>query len=1159
MANPVQPSDAHVRETAVDPSRSFVVSAPAGSGKTGLLTMRVLKLLCVVDKPEEILCITFTRKAALEMHERVFNALKKAANVRNGTSRIESFPDYERSLVTAAIKALERDELSDWKLMSSPHRLVISTIDGLCKQLCNQLPLSSGMGTNLSVVDNPIIEYSAAIHSWLQDAFKVQDASLKLLVEHLVGDLNKLHDLFCQLLAVRDQWFSFVFQQVENRDQLRLQFEQTIQNWVDHSIAQVAPQIKVFEAEFFDIFYYIEKNSDVIPDSVAHILQLGRLAYSGPEAPECWQALLDFCLTKASEPAFRKRLDKRDGFPSTGSKEQKAESKAKKEQALKLFAQLSESVDIEQLANLRGLPSPKFPDSQWLVLDALLDVLPRLAAFLRLRFIESSSADFTEFSLAAANALEIDSGSIELLQRLDYRIRHILIDEFQDTSQTQLELLKGLTREWLPDDGRSLFLVGDGMQSCYSFRNANVGIFLNMKDQGLENIHTDSLELNVNFRSSSTVIDWVNKHFLQAFPKLNDINYGAVKYVPSIAFKPENNDSFVRVQTFSSQKKEARELVGKAEAAFIADEITQTLSLYPNESIAILAKSRGHILEIISELTARKIDYNALEIDALESKPHIRDLISLTRVLTQPAEKLYWLACLRSAFCGLSHSDLFYTFNHEGGSESDEPLSIKERVSLATTSDKISADGKRRLVRFISVYKNYFSSLGRRAIAELVELVWIELGGPEQLAIAAFAKDVERFFTLLSDHEEHGQLNWDSASSAIAKLFAAPISKTSNPVQIMTMHKSKGLEFDTVFLPQLHKPPRADDPELLYWLSRGDANSADFLLSPMARNTSKDTDTLSQFIKDQRTKKSRLEDVRVFYVACTRAKTRLYLTAALQVDDKTSELKAPVRRSLLASLWPTVGQQAHNTFVDNMAATPEAPKASVAAIQAMPLNWRPISVELKETFQREAKLDTSEIFDNTGVNIYEEFLCDSSAADVGIVFHKLMQSLVSVGFLKQFHQAETFLPLLRRLGLERDQETYWASQFADCISALEQNATARWILDSEHEQSECEFELIQQGRSGPKRHVIDRTFVDGDTRWVIDYKTSTPNSGQTIDEFLAEEAEQYRSQLERYRKLMRAYDASSSDLSTVKQLRTGLYFPFIGHFHELDDLALEYQ
>src|SRR5690606_11785541 len=160
------------------------------------------------------------------------------------------------------------------------------------------------------------------------------------------------------------------------------------------------------------------------------------------------------------------------------------------------------------LHGVRELPADCYEDDQWQLLDSLTRLLPLLVAQLTLVFKQLGATDYSAISQAALLALGSDDAPSDLALQLDYRIRHILVDEFQDTASPQLQLLQKLTAGWQPDDGRTLFIVGDGMQSCYGFRNANVGLFLDARRKGIGSVELEALDLTVNFRSQVGVVKW---------------------------------------------------------------------------------------------------------------------------------------------------------------------------------------------------------------------------------------------------------------------------------------------------------------------------------------------------------------------------------------------------------------------------------------------------------------------------------------------------------------------------------------------------------------------------------------------------------------------------------------------------------------------------
>jgi len=190
---PIEAADVQARELALDPARSMLLQAPAGSGKTTVLTQRFLRLLAEVDEPEQILAITFTRKAAAEMLTRVVEAL--AWEAAPGKA------DQQRSYELAQ-RAIARSQERGWNLPQSPSRLRIQTIDGLCHRLAASLPVGSRAGSALQIDERPDDTYSVAARRTLQDAER--DPTLQpyaeLLFTRLGNDWNRLERLLAEML-----------------------------------------------------------------------------------------------------------------------------------------------------------------------------------------------------------------------------------------------------------------------------------------------------------------------------------------------------------------------------------------------------------------------------------------------------------------------------------------------------------------------------------------------------------------------------------------------------------------------------------------------------------------------------------------------------------------------------------------------------------------------------------------------------------------------------------------------------------------------------------------------------------------------------------------------------------------------------------------------
>ncbi len=196
-----KPRDSAARARALDPAGSFIVQAPAGSGKTELLAQRVLRLLALADRPEEVLAITFTRKAAGEMRDRILGALAAAA----AGQPVEA--EHEQTTRALALAALRRDAEKGWQLLNDPARLRVLTIDGLNAWLTQRMPLTSGLGGSAAIADRPEDLYRDAARRALLagDRHPGRDAARRLLI-HLDNRFARAEEQLARLLARRDHW-----------------------------------------------------------------------------------------------------------------------------------------------------------------------------------------------------------------------------------------------------------------------------------------------------------------------------------------------------------------------------------------------------------------------------------------------------------------------------------------------------------------------------------------------------------------------------------------------------------------------------------------------------------------------------------------------------------------------------------------------------------------------------------------------------------------------------------------------------------------------------------------------------------------------------------------------------------------------------------------
>ena len=234
--------DFEQRLRALDSTESFIVQAPAGSGKTGLLTQRFLTLLGRANYPEEILAITFTRKAAAEMRERIVSALQLVED------NIEPENDYERSTWLLAKKAIERNNAQGWNLLATPMRLRILTIDSLSSWLAKQLPLNSQLGAIHSISESSEELYNKAVRRTLQHLESNEDWSnaVEYLIQHLDNNLVQVESLLVSMLGKRDQWLRHVHRGKSN-PQMKQELELALENIVQDHLSHLSRIVKASE------------------------------------------------------------------------------------------------------------------------------------------------------------------------------------------------------------------------------------------------------------------------------------------------------------------------------------------------------------------------------------------------------------------------------------------------------------------------------------------------------------------------------------------------------------------------------------------------------------------------------------------------------------------------------------------------------------------------------------------------------------------------------------------------------------------------------------------------------------------------------------------------------------------------------------------------
>jgi ATP-dependent helicase/nuclease subunit A len=1058
--------DAEQRQLAIDPTASFIVQAPAGSGKTELLTQRFLRLLSTVSAPEQIVALTFTKKAAHEMRERILAALQKAA------SKTACDSSHQQQTLDYANAALQRDITLSWQILSEPGRLRIMTIDALCQRLAHAIPLQEHQLSFPQVSDKSERHYRNAAKSCLQ--FAITHAELHTPIQRLLRHVDNRQDtlinLFSDLLAKREQWLTPLFQA---KMQEKVTMEAALAFIEYHELARLESSLP---AELWQTLNTLSRQLAFIEDNPDSLrAQLASWSCEEKINPSMATSIAALLLT--TQQTLRKSFDHHVGLKKGVCDDETYYTLKTHSQTL--LATLENYPDfLNALIRVKELPEPTYPLEQWEVLQALFTLLPLLVAHLQLIFHQHNEVDFGAISQQALDALGEDDNPTDLALYLDHSIHHLLVDEFQDTSIQQFHLLSKIVQGWQIGDGRTLFVVGDPMQSIYRFRAAEVGLFLRAQREGIGSVKLTSLHLCCNFRSTQTIVEWINQHFRMIFPQTDDIESGAVCFHPSVYTQANKDETFIRALAYPTKE---------AEANAIVDIVQHELACDPKARIAILVRSRNQLSRILTQLRARQLPFQGIDIDLLAELPHLRDVWSLTQLLLQPANRLAWLAFLRSPWCGLGLDDLLWVANV------DKKQSLYVTLSQLKDQNRLglSEDGYIRCQFIIHVIKQALLKRHQQALVPWIidTLTYLH---SDQVLDAKAAADLEQFWQLLEQYEVDGQLaDLNEFHQQLQQLYSKQV--TPSRLQIMTIHKSKGLEFDCVILPGLSQKSSAIDKPLLRWLKLPSPEQDTLLLMSPMKAAHHERAPLYDYIGKLDAQKDEYERQRLLYVASTRAKKRLYLT-----DYQDKRIDGSFRDLLRMDFT----MQDTDLYLSDLE-------------RQMPILCRlPI-----DTYRQPAAVSPETRA------VASMRLTDTTPKRLGIVLHKILQWIctyhpqtvddVPQAFIEHSLRAEMFI------GPSFDDAfTTIKTQLQD----LFQCSRGQWIIKP-HEDERNEYELLILKNEDIATKIIDRTFCEQGIRWIIDFKTG---------QMYPEAHKKYRNQLNQYAQILSKKHS--------QPIRCGLYY-----------------
>ncbi len=1223
------PPDMKQRLEALDTRASFLVRAPAGSGKTHLLTTRFLRLLAEVDDPRAVVAITFTRAAAAEMRLRIVQELE-AASAMPDISAAEQDP-----LRHAAQMALQHIRAQHWTVLEYPDQLRIQTIDSFCHSIAMRAPLQwgalSALGGRMDAAKDFKPLYRKAARRTLAMLESGRDrlqAALRSLLQLRDAQWLGVEDLLCEMLADRGRWFrDFVFDASADEQSLRAKLEapmRTAALATFHRIYEAFCSSSELSEELLRLFHFAAQN---VPGKS---MDGGRFAEfpsakGDPIRDEALRASLGFyremagfLLTGQWEWRKKTGLTIRQGFPATD------EGRAAKEAFAAVVARAQTIPGLRQaLRRVCESCATGYTDAEWRIVQDAFVVLRYAAAQLQLVFAESGTVDYTEVASVALRMLHTNDG-LPSEFALDFAagIRHLLMDEFQDTSRKQYELIDHIVAAWPGGDGRTCFCVGDPMQSIYGFRESDYELFDRPALRGFGADHDgfadpnrillQPIQLTANFRSAPALVAELNERLPCLFAS-SDAAAPQVPFVPAEAVREQAQHAVgasvalhlsLREDTSHDEDGATEEKPRSApewiplvraqwELASAAEKRYESEGAGEKYRIAILGRNRKTLFAAAEALEAAGIPFSADEMVPFDHRMEVLDAISLAQAALNPEDRLAWLSVLRAPWCALTLDELHLLVSADDPrlKVSPVPVLVKERIHLLSDSA-----GESRTEALLRCTESIVEAGRQRQLADTEKLgrwlhrLWRCVGG--ELATSEQQKRNLQLLWKALDQLPRGELDLVECDpevgwrAALGKIQPVPDATHNSDfgVRLMTIHKAKGLEFEVVILPEMHRRQRASSSELLTWLERGVSSAADlteFLIAPIQAKGAERGDALA-WVKEVKQAREAAEERRVFYVAATRAREQLHLFAEvgsseMEAADAGKEARAQTLFQVVRPAFaPEILRFAQETQATAQDGAESKPVANLEEPRQVAHSRRVLQFTVSPGVVLPAYSATAQQLSLAAEGqapLFERPSGGLRTRAEGIAVHLLLQYYARLRQtlaeeMAQQKMAAFAAPLAAQLG-EYGMAAAEAQTIADWACAVVARCASEplgaWIL-SPHARDFAEISWTgklddEQGNAGWRTVRPDRCFLAGESPasssdakvwWIIDYKTTghaiaalqDKDRAQAVEDFLVDRRGHFAPQLNSYAQILMELRRQAGEM--LPAIRLGVYYPLLG-------------
>jgi len=1105
---------------AATPARSAFVAANAGSGKTRVLTDRVARLLLANADPAKILCITFTKAAAAEMADRLFKLLGRWA-LEDDDKLSAALSDLEGEGKSHSSEELARARRLFARALETPGGLKIQTIHSFCESVLKRFPIEAGIAPGFNVVEEGV------------DARLAHQAIDRIASR---ADEPELQPSFSRLIArfAPAALRALILENILSRQGLARSLE-TAGGW--QALMREGANALGAKADFTEEAarkklldgidrHLLEHTVEVLGNGKATAQKL----VSGPlseyflshKANERLTALSSFFLTTSGSP--RKKFDDSD--------------------TNKIDPNLQEKLSAAQEKFVEGVDCIKTA-AAYQDTAAFLTILEKAVAEYDALKAARASLDYDDLIIATRKLFQDTDKNAWVMYKLDYGLDHILLDEAQDTSPGQWDIVEGPLAEFFSGDGvrdmaRTFFAVGDQKQSIYSFQGADAGLFaakqLALGEKIAAATEFENVPLTLSFRTTEPILKFVDALFdhSDALEGLDNQKLahgvhrsgqaGLVELWPLTPRpeKPEINawDAPVDARPVDNPTKTLCDEVAATIKNWLDSDILESKGrpVAPSD-IIILVQSRGASFhQMIMSLARKGVPVAGADRLKLLEDPAVEDLISYACAVLLPSDDLSLAEILKSPFHGLDDEALFDLAHNRKGtlwaalqSRADDRPDWRQAVDAITEAQNIGLkDGAYAF--FSHLLESGEPSGRKRLYARLSK---------------ASREPIDEFMRQALDYERanprslQGFISWASENAGEIK---RELEQGSDAVRVMTVHGAKGLEGDIVFLLDAHKPPNLKNLGPLFTAPTSNTNATPSLNAPILSRTKADDAPAAEVAREEAKRKQYEEYRRLLYVAATRARDRLYICGL-----ESGRGGDPYKKAISEKTWHALAEDAferlenvqtdhHSSWAGDVRRASSLQQTAPEQLEKKP---PPQQVEKPTWLTKPAaaemplkRLAPSRLADDAQAHAEPAAYSPLRGRDKyfrGRVLHRLLELLPNIEEEKRRSAADK---LLARFAAEidRDESAHWRDEVLAVINdpafAAAFGPDSRAEVSIAGTPSKANGNFVVSGQ-------IDRLMVTGDTIFVIDYKTNRPPPERVEDV-----AEPYLAQMAAYRALL---------------------------------------